>query len=90
MQWKNLGEYLGFSYKFPGDFEKNETATLVVVVVGRRRVSIVRKNHEAEGISKFFIVVQKWAELQYARGNRTCKEKLTVTRFPNNPGISSE
>jgi len=71
-------------------FQQQQQRISLVVVVGRRPVSIVRKNHEAEGISKFFIVVQKWAELQYARGNRTCKEKLTVTRFPNNPGISSE
>ena len=28
MELKNLGENLGFSYLFAGDFEKNETATL--------------------------------------------------------------
>ena len=33
MQWKNLGEYLGFSYQFSGDFEKNETATLATEFV---------------------------------------------------------
>ena len=30
MELKNLGENLGFSYLFAGDFEKNETATLPV------------------------------------------------------------
>ena len=30
MELKNLGENLGFSYLFAGDFEKNETATLVL------------------------------------------------------------
>jgi len=29
MELKNLGENLGFSYLFAGDFEKNETATLL-------------------------------------------------------------
>jgi len=31
MELKNLGENLGFSYLFAGDFEKNETATLPVL-----------------------------------------------------------
>ena len=33
MELKNLGENLGFSYLFAGDFEKNETATLAMMQI---------------------------------------------------------
>ena len=48
MELKNLGENLGFSYLFAGDFEKNETATLLSVAAAAAEDKLAKPTMPAE------------------------------------------